>query len=156
MVLHCQASDAFGMKSGFLFCLKVPQGESKSERKPDIGPDYDNIPTFPAPTRRMIDSLPITLRFKLIWFLTVFSHNGKYNEWWISLRVDIFWQFPILSTWKSTKQCYTSKISVSLVIRRKDEEPSLGTEHSFKRMIGWNCQFWHTTVAANTEYKQCI
>lgn len=61
-----EALHAFGMKSGFLFCLKVPQGELKSEQKPDIGPYYGNIPAFPALTRRVIYSLPITLCFKLI------------------------------------------------------------------------------------------
>lgn len=56
-----EALHAFVMKSAFLFCLKVPQGELKSKQKPDIGPYYGNIPAFPALTRRMIYSLPITV-----------------------------------------------------------------------------------------------
>lgn len=61
-----EALHAFQMKGGFLFCLKIQQGELKSKLNPLIGPYYGNIPAFPALTRRMIYSLPITLC--LNWF----------------------------------------------------------------------------------------
>lgn len=65
-IAESETSEAFGWKSGFLFCLKVPQGEQERVQKPDIGSHYGNIPAFPALTRKMIYSLPITLCFTLI------------------------------------------------------------------------------------------
>lgn len=65
-IAESETSEAFEWKSGFLFCLKIPQGEQERVQKPDIGSYYGNIPAFPALTRKMIYSLPITLCFTLI------------------------------------------------------------------------------------------